>query len=157
MGVMSREDDPNSPNPRAVRLGLAIVAIGSALFFAAWWNRYVAPTGGGELIFTRPWGRDLLPYRDTYYQGPPGMPMLIQAIQLAFGPYEIALLTVGRSFESRAPARCMDCSCASRDLRSPRSARSPACSSRAPISPTRPSTTTTSARRRCSPELGAAS
>lgn len=95
MGDEPLDAEPLQPNPRAMRLGLGIVALGSLLFFAAWWNRYLSPTSGGELLATRSWSSELVLYRGTYYQGPPGMPMLSQLIFALFGPHLIALLTVG--------------------------------------------------------------
>lgn len=72
-----------------------LVVLVSCAFFASWWNRYVPPTSGGELVLMARWAHDYLPYRDYFYQAPPGVPMLLQAIQGMAGPYLLAALAFG--------------------------------------------------------------
>ena len=75
--------------------GSVLVVLVSCAFFASWWNRYVPPTSGGELVLMARWAHDYLPYRDYFFQAPPGVPMLLQAIQGIAGPYLLAALTFG--------------------------------------------------------------
>jgi hypothetical protein len=77
------------------RQGLWLVIVTCAGFFLSWWNRYVAPTSGGEAVMMASWATDYLPYRDFFYQAPPGLPMLVLAIQALFGPQLFSTLTFG--------------------------------------------------------------
>jgi hypothetical protein len=77
------------------RRGYWLVVLAAAGYFLTWWNGYVPPTGGGEAVAMTSWGREMLPYRDYFFQAPPGMAMLLQAVQWLGGPHLLATLTFG--------------------------------------------------------------
>jgi hypothetical protein len=76
--------------------GLAgVVVVGVLLLFiSSWWNRYLSPASGGELLGAQ--GFDIgLPYRDYYGSAPPGMSLLSLVITWFSGPKLIALWGAG--------------------------------------------------------------
>lgn len=77
------------------RRGLALVVGAAVIFFASWWNAYVPPTSGGEAVLMARWAKDYLPYRDYFYQAPPGVPMLVAALSSIFGPHLLVTLAFG--------------------------------------------------------------
>lgn len=77
------------------RRGLVLIVLVALAFFAVWWNRYVPPTSGGEALLMAPWAANYLPYRDYFYQSPPGILMLVQAITSIAGPHLLATLAFG--------------------------------------------------------------
>ena len=78
-----------------VRQGVLVVIFGALVFFGTWWNRYAPPTSGGEAVLMAPWAHDYLPYRDYFMQAPPGVPMLVQAIEAVAGSHLLGTLTFG--------------------------------------------------------------
>ena len=77
------------------RRGLLLVLVVSCLFFASWWNRYSPPTSGGEAVLMTDLGARLLPYRDYFFQAPPGFRYWSRAIRSVAGPSLLATLTFG--------------------------------------------------------------
>ena len=43
-------------------------------YMLLWWNRYLAPNAGGDLLMMVGNTLDFLPYRDYHYQSPPAYP-----------------------------------------------------------------------------------
>lgn len=87
---MNEANEAAEPRDRS---GFALVAACSLAYFSVWWNQAVAPVAGGELIVMQPLG--LLPYKDFFYQAPPGAILLIRMIETLAGPRLIALLAFG--------------------------------------------------------------
>jgi hypothetical protein len=72
-----------------VVLGLA------AVYQFAWWNRYLAPTTGYELMFAGEFARGHLPYRDYYFPVQPGWVLASVAGVAAFGRHVIGFWLLG--------------------------------------------------------------
>ncbi len=72
---------PDGPDTVGRRLldGLCVLAV-SLLFFSRFWNRYLAPTAGGELTAAFLLERGILPYRDYHAAGPPGLLLTTYAL-----------------------------------------------------------------------------
>src|SRR5262245_11578213 len=90
------------PKELSPRYGLYVVIIVAFAFFASWWNRYVPPTADGETVLMTRWGMNALPYRDYFFQGPPGWPILVRAIVTIAGPHLLATLTFGAVLRTAA-------------------------------------------------------
>ena len=56
--------------------GVLLVLVATALFFGLWWNRVLAPNGAGDLEGLTSLNAGLLPYRDYFFQSPPGIFLL---------------------------------------------------------------------------------
>ncbi|MBK8727238.1 MAG: hypothetical protein IPL96_14680 [Holophagaceae bacterium] len=76
-------------------IGLAAVLFVSLGYFLQWWNAFAPPTAGGEVLMMQPWGQEFLPYRDYFFQAPPGLPILAKLISAVTGPRLIGLLGFG--------------------------------------------------------------
>ncbi|MEZ4405370.1 MAG: hypothetical protein R3A52_02585 [Polyangiales bacterium] len=66
------------------------------------------PTAGGELFWMSPFARDLLPYRDYFYQAPPGLVLIARALGAVFGAKLIAAYAFGVALAVTATALTYD-------------------------------------------------
>lgn len=73
---------------------LAIVLV-MTFFLASWWNRYLAPTFGGELFIVASGELGLIPFRDFYNSYPPGHTMLTRALAAIQGNKLIVFWSFG--------------------------------------------------------------
>jgi hypothetical protein len=61
-------------------VGALAVLLVTGFFLSLWWNRYLAPTFGGELFLAASAELGLIPFRDFYSPSPPGPLMLARAL-----------------------------------------------------------------------------
>ncbi len=73
-------------------LAAMFVSLGYMLL---WWNRYLAPNAGGDLLMMAGNSLDFLPYRDYHYQSPPGVPIFLGWLGSVFGPRLIVPWLIG--------------------------------------------------------------
>jgi hypothetical protein len=88
----------NRPSPwklTETAIGAAIVLAVSGVFMLGWWNLYLNPMGAGELFSLIAPAHGWLPYRDYYYQAPPGNIILLGWLGQIFGPKLIVVWALG--------------------------------------------------------------
>jgi hypothetical protein len=98
----------DAPRDRTWWIHLSVVALVALGFGLAFWNTSLSPSAGGELIAMVPSTRDLLPYRDFFYQAPPGLVILARFIGAVAGPYLIAAYAVGVALRVAATCALFD-------------------------------------------------
>lgn len=98
----------DAPRDRTWWIHLAVVALAALGFWLTFWNTSLSPTAGGELIAMVPSTRDLLPYRDFFFQAPPGLVILARFIGAVAGPYLIAAYAVGVALRVAATCALFD-------------------------------------------------
>jgi hypothetical protein len=79
----------SSASARPVRealVGAILVGLICLLYVLHWWNHYLSPMTGGDLFSMIAPEHGWLPYRDYYYQAPPGNILLLGWFGQIFGP-----------------------------------------------------------------------
>src|SRR6266404_3945308 len=85
-GVKTTLVDLTRSNGREVWDGALVATLVPLAYMLLWWNRYLAPNSGGDLLMMVGNSLDFLPYRDYHFQSPPGVPIFLGWLGSIFGP-----------------------------------------------------------------------